>query len=154
MRIRLRELGDEELPAYLDEARRFYAADMVAHGRMSAEHAREKSRRDHASLFPGGKRQAGHHVCAIEVAESGEQVGRMMYALRDRGVLFLYQVELDPDARGQGYGREAMGLLEEEGRRLGATRIELNVFGDNDVARGLYRSLGFAEQAVYMLKEL
>ena len=47
-----------------------------------------------------------------------------------------------------------MLLLEDEARSLGLTRISLNVFGGNEVARSLYRSLGYAEKAVAMSKEL
>jgi len=32
--------------------------------------------------------------------------------------------------------------------------MELNVFGGNDVARGLYRSLGYVERAVLMGKDI
>jgi ribosomal protein S18 acetylase RimI-like enzyme len=32
--------------------------------------------------------------------------------------------------------------------------VTLNVFGDNGVARGLYTSLGYREQAVFMRKDL
>ncbi len=152
--LRLRDLTDEELPRFLEEGGRFYARDLEQHGGFSAERAREKSRADHAKLFPGGRRQPGHRVCAIEDAESGERVGRMWFAERDDGTVFLYQVEIEEALRGHGHGREAMRLLEEEARALGAARIELNVFGGNDVARGLYRSLGYAEQAVYMGKRL
>ena len=47
-----------------------------------------------------------------------------------------------------------MLALEDEVRAHGLDRIELNVFGGNEVARGLYRSLGYAESAVYMVKRL
>jgi hypothetical protein len=33
-------------------------------------------------------------------------------------------------------------------------RVDLNVFGGNEVARALYRSLGYEEIAVYMRKGL
>lgn len=56
--------------------------------------------------------------------------------------------------RGRGYGREAMTLAEVEARRLGLDRVGLNVFGGNEVARGLYRSLGYAENAVFMTKQV
>ena len=45
-------------------------------------------------------------------------------------------------------------LFEAEVRARGLPRIELNVFGGNAVARGLYRSLGYDEVAVVMEKEL
>jgi RimJ/RimL family protein N-acetyltransferase len=152
--VRLRELTDEELPEFLVAADAFYVRDLVEHAGMTEERAREKSRRDQGALAPGGQRQPGHYICAIEDAESGEQIGRMWYRERDDGVVFLYQIDLAPSARGRGLGREAMQLLEERARELGARTVELNVFGGNEVARGLYRSLGYAEQAVYMGKEL
>jgi ribosomal protein S18 acetylase RimI-like enzyme len=47
-----------------------------------------------------------------------------------------------------------MRLAEDEARGRGIDRIELNVFGGNDVARGLYRSLGYVETAAQMRKDL
>jgi ribosomal protein S18 acetylase RimI-like enzyme len=47
-----------------------------------------------------------------------------------------------------------MELFEAEARREGFTRIELNVWGGNERARSLYRTLGYAELAVQMGKPL
>jgi ribosomal protein S18 acetylase RimI-like enzyme len=47
-----------------------------------------------------------------------------------------------------------MLLAEDEARRRGLTRIELNVFGGNEVARNLYRSLGYVETSAQMAKDL
>jgi ribosomal protein S18 acetylase RimI-like enzyme len=47
-----------------------------------------------------------------------------------------------------------MLLAEELARSHGATTIGLNVFGQNHIARGLYTSLGYREQAVQMRKPL
>jgi len=47
-----------------------------------------------------------------------------------------------------------MVFAEEEARLRGLDRIALNVFGGNDVARNLYRSLGYVENAVAMSKRL
>ena len=38
--------------------------------------------------------------------------------------------------------------------REASGRMELNVFGGNDVARSLYRSLGYVERAVSMGKDI
>jgi ribosomal protein S18 acetylase RimI-like enzyme len=45
-----------------------------------------------------------------------------------------------------------MVFAEEEARRRGLTRIALHVGARNDVARNLYRSLGFEENDVAMSK--
>ena len=47
-----------------------------------------------------------------------------------------------------------MALVEDEARARGHRRLVLNVFGGNDVARGLYRSVGFRETALTMTKDL
>jgi ribosomal protein S18 acetylase RimI-like enzyme len=47
-----------------------------------------------------------------------------------------------------------MLLAEDEARARGLGRVELNVFGGNEVARDLYRSLGYRESAVQMAKDL
>ena len=47
-----------------------------------------------------------------------------------------------------------MRLFEEEARRRGLSRTNLTVLGGNEVARSLYRSLGYVERAVFMSKDL
>jgi ribosomal protein S18 acetylase RimI-like enzyme len=47
-----------------------------------------------------------------------------------------------------------MLLAESEARARGPALVGLNVFGGNEVARGLYRSLGYDEVAVMMRKDV
>jgi len=61
---------------------------------------------------------------------------------------------VQPEFRGHGYGRAALLLLEPLARELGYDAIRLHVFGDNEVARRLYRSTGYTETDVSMLKRL
>ena len=68
--------------------------------------------------------------------------------------VFVYDVEIDERHRGRGLGRAAMLKAEEQAHARGIGRMELNVFGGNDVARGLYRSLGYVERAVSMGKDV
>jgi ribosomal protein S18 acetylase RimI-like enzyme len=68
--------------------------------------------------------------------------------------VWVWSVALDEEHRGRGLGRAAMLLAEEEARRRGAAEIGLNVFGFNDVALGLYRSLGYETTSVQMRKIL
>ena len=52
-------------------------------------------------------------------------------------------IAVDPQLRGQGYGRKLMDRLVSEARNLGASEIFLEVRADNSVAQGLYASMGF-----------
>ncbi len=152
MRVHLRELRDDELPGWLEAARGFYVSDLERHTGMTHVEAEEKARRDHEALFPDGKRAEGQHLFTIE-NERGDAIGRLFYAARPTGV-WLYEIELEARFRGRGLGREAMLAFEEHARELGAEKVTLNVWSGNEVARSLYRSLGYVEESVHMGKRL
>jgi GNAT superfamily N-acetyltransferase len=149
----VRPMTDEELAAWLPRMRKAYADDMVQNAGADFERARAKAEADVERLFPDGVRSAEQLVYAIE--SDGEYVGELWLAEQDapfRRVLWIYDVHVDDTHRGQGHGRAAMLFAEDEARRLGLPSVALNVFGGNEVARGLYRSLGYVEEAVYMTK--
>jgi ribosomal protein S18 acetylase RimI-like enzyme len=152
--IRLRPLGDDEFGRYLGALRAEYARGLVEEAGMSAKAAEEKSRADHASLFPDGIRQQHQRISAVEDAATGEPVGRVFWAPRGENRAYVYDLFVEERFRGKGLGRKALELVEEEARADGLTGIDLNVWGGNDVARALYRSAGYSERAVAMSKEL
>ncbi len=94
--------------------------------------------------------------CWVEKGETNERIGRVWLGKREAGqpVGVLYDIEIGSAFRGRGLGRQLMLLIEEEARRRGFTEIRLNVFGGNEIARSLYRSLGYAEFAIAMRKRL
>jgi ribosomal protein S18 acetylase RimI-like enzyme len=65
---------------------------------------------------------------------------------------WIYDIEVVPDQRGHGYGRALLGAAEGEAQRHGGDSIGLNVFGGNNVARGLYESSGYQVSAIQMRK--
>lgn len=155
MSTTLRPMREDEFPAYLERTKEQYAADLVENAGFAEDAARQKSESDFATLFADGFATEGIFLRIVE--QDGTRVGHVLFAERERHGrrgAFLYEVWVDADLRGRGLGRRAMELLEEEVRALGLPRIELNVFGGNAVARGLYRSLGYEERAVFMEREL
>jgi ribosomal protein S18 acetylase RimI-like enzyme len=159
MDLRLRPLRDDELPDFIERGKREYTRTLVDEAGLPPERAAAKTESDYASLFPAGARQPNQRISVLEDADSGETVGQLFWAERqppDGGGprCYLYDIEIDERFRGRGLGRRAMQLLEEEARTVGLPGIDLNVWGGNDVARSLYRSLGFIERGVFMSKEL
>jgi ribosomal protein S18 acetylase RimI-like enzyme len=157
--LRLRPLRDEEFPEFLEFLRREYVRGMVEDAGMSREAAEQKAISDHASAFPGGKRQAQHRIYLIEAAETDERVGHVFWAPRqppgsETMRAYLYELFIAERFRRQGLGRQAMELFEAQARDEGLPAVDLNVWGGNEPARALYRSLGYAERAVLMSKEL
>jgi ribosomal protein S18 acetylase RimI-like enzyme len=156
MPVRLRPLREDELPDFIERGRANYARDMVAQAGLTEEQAEKKAESDWARLLPNGEVPQGHHLFAVEEDETGERVGHLWLAERSSDfegtAAFVYSIEIYEPFRGRGYGREAMLLGEENVRSLGLSAIALNVFGGNEVARSLYRSLGYVETAVFMRK--
>ena len=158
MDVRLRPLRDDEFDAYVEHGKVWYARDLAENGGAPPELAKKKAEEDWALLLPDRLTSPGHHIFAVEEVATGDRVGDAWLAERDTQfegkVAFVYSIEIAERFRGRSFGRQAMLLLEDEARAFGLTRISLNVFGGNEVARSLYRSLGYAEKAVAMSKEL
>jgi ribosomal protein S18 acetylase RimI-like enzyme len=153
--VSLRPITAAEFPAFVTASKAGYAEGIEIHGGQTHAAALQKAEADFPAVLPLGLDTPGHLIFIVEA--NGAPVGRLWLAERQmagRRVLYVYDVSIHPEHQGHGYGRAAMRLAEEEARRRGIDRIELNVFGGNDVARGLYRSLGYVETAAQMRKDL
>ena len=149
--ITLRPLRDDEYDAWDAAHRAEYERGLVEHVGMPRAQAQAKVERDVSHVLPDRLATAGTHIWAVE--DDGRVVGTVFVGIRDGGS-WLYDITIAEPERGKGYGRAAMTALEDEVRALGHTTIGLNVWGNNEVARGLYRSLGWAEESVHMRKRL
>lgn len=153
----LHELAGDELARYIVHLEESYAQDMHTLGGVPEQEARAHARTSTLQLFPDGVPAEGN-VLWRAVDGDGEPVGILWLAHRERGTAqehaWIYDIEVEPSRRGQGWGRLLMQRAEEIAREWGLTSLRLNVFGDNEVARNLYRSQGFREQNVIMSKAL
>lgn len=155
MSIRLRPLLPEEYIAFIEQGERDYVEQMTRFGGMERPAAEAKAIRDVALTLPQGLDTPGHWMFLIEV--DGSPIGALWFAERvmdGRTTAYLYSIEIDESQRGHGYGRDAMLAFEQEAAKRGLHHVTLNVFGGNDVARRLYRSLGYGEDSVQMTKQL
>lgn len=153
--VRLRPITTDEFPAFVTASKAGYAEGIELHGGQTRKAARQKAEADFPAVLPMGLETPGHHIFIVEA--DGAAVGRMWLAEREmagRRIMYVYDVTIETEHQGRGYGRAAMELAEAEARSRGIGRIELNVFGGNDVARGLYRSLGYVETSAQMAKVL
>ncbi len=150
-------MRDDEYGPYLDVLRASYIEDMVASGTMTQAGAEAKADADIEEQLSEGVRTPDTYLYVVE-DETEAPVGYAWMAARPDQVggqvAFLFDVWIHEDERGRGLGRAAMLSLEDEARALGLDRMRLNVFGHNEPARRLYRSLGYAELSVLMGKVL
>jgi ribosomal protein S18 acetylase RimI-like enzyme len=145
----------DEFEAFAEHGRAGYVQQMVEFSGMEPSAALAKAERDYALTLPNGLATPGHWLFVVE--HDRRRVGVLWFAERvldGRTVAYLYEIEIDEAERGHGYGRAAMEAYEREAARRGLFELELNVFGGNDVARALYRSLGWRETAVHMVKRV
>ena len=154
MTLTLRPMTEEEFGPWYEELNGDYERELIDFAGMPPDAARRKAKADHDSLLGDrGLETEGHLVSVLE--DEGARVGDLWLAEQERGggrFLWIYYIRVDAERRGQGYGKQAMRLAEEEARRRGLTQIRLNVWGGNEVARSLYRSLGYSEDSVEMSK--
>jgi ribosomal protein S18 acetylase RimI-like enzyme len=154
--VSLRRSTPDEYTAWSVVALEEYIDEIVASGGMSREAAAAKARRENDEILPLGLDTPGQLIFRVEA--DGQPVGWPWLALDkpvpEAGVGFIYDISVDQQLRGRGYGRAAMRLAEEEARRNDLHALALNVFGHNTVARALYASLGYRETSVQMRKAL
>jgi ribosomal protein S18 acetylase RimI-like enzyme len=133
-----------------------FAADMVRLGGWPAAEAEARATAQFKQILPAGRETPGHQFRSI-VAEGGKMVGHLWFGPHQGGGpsdAFIWDIAIVAESRGHGYGRAALEALEPIVRGLGYESIGLHVFGDNEVARHLYRSVGYVETEVSMQKRL
>jgi len=141
----------EHLRSWLDED---YAQDVAKAMGISIEEGRASAQKQLGELLPAGLSSEGHHFWKI-MTPDGAALGDLWVQIGPgKGRAFIYFIGINEAFRGKGYGRAAMQALEAEVRPLGATRIDLSVFGDNASAIHLYQSLGYQIQAMGMRKPI
>ena len=160
-RVRMRPMLEPEFQLYLDASLEEYAVFVARNHAISLEAARARAAASTAEMLPDGLASPGHRfwVAELEGGElgAGEHVGELWLGFRridDVDVVWVYDVRVDEDLRGRGYGRQIMEAADGLAREMGGERLGLNVFGDNPVARGLYESVGYVEISRQMRKDI
>ncbi|MBB5873740.1 ribosomal protein S18 acetylase RimI-like enzyme [Allocatelliglobosispora scoriae] len=137
-----RPMTDAEFTGWRAEQVEAYAVEKAEAGLGTIEESRAQSAAEFDELLPGGVATAGHALRCVEVG--GEVVGTVWighgYAPE---MSWVYGVEVAEAHRGRGYGRAAMLLGEQTTLEGGNSWLGLNVFGPNERALSLYRSLSY-----------
>ena len=154
--FRLEAMDEVAYSAWRDASQRNYASEKVKAGNWKAEEAEALSQEAFDKLLPEGRKTAGHEIRSM-VNDAGEKVGHAWFTIEDREqgrVVFIYDIEVYEAHRRRGYARLALAEIDEYARQQGCIGVMLHVFGYNEAARELYRSAGYLETNVIMLKPL
>jgi ribosomal protein S18 acetylase RimI-like enzyme len=147
-------MTDGEFESYSRSSTADYALEVARNTGISEADALAQAERTTAEALPDGVRTTGQRLMVAE-DEGGGRIGHLWLAHKpESSMVFIYDIEVEAPLRGQGYGRRLLELVDDEARAMGATKVELNVFADNAVARHLYESAGYREMRRQMVKHL
>ena len=151
--VTLHPMTGNELAAFREVQLDGYVAQRVEFGGEDLEVATLIATQQHARFFPDGAPAEGHHLFTARDAD-GAPIGVLWLHRPSERTVWIYDIEIDRAFRGRGLGRALMLEAHSWAEAQGATAVELNVFGGNAVARGLYTSLGYTENSVHMTRTL
>jgi ribosomal protein S18 acetylase RimI-like enzyme len=145
-----------EFDGYLGWVVPDYARELERNGKAAGDAAMVASRASFDGVLPHGVATDGQTLLVAEDPEDGDRVGLLWFgpSTDDAAAAWIYDITVDEDRRGQGWGRAIMRAFEDEALARGYRRAGLNVYGDNLVARRLYESLGYLETARQLYKDL
>jgi ribosomal protein S18 acetylase RimI-like enzyme len=152
--LTLKHKSQESLEAWLPGMWADYLQHRLDAG-SSLEESQQNVERLQKILFHENTPAPGQHV--MDVFDGDSIVGTLWLSQQQEGTSsewFVYDVVVDEPFRGRGYGRSTMQAAETFVEERGGTRLGLNVFGNNVVARSLYESMDYMTVSINMAKEL
>ncbi|WP_327065737.1 GNAT family N-acetyltransferase [Kitasatospora sp. NBC_01302] len=155
--LTIRPIGPAEYPDWLAATQAEFQAQLRGAG-FSADQAVQRCAAEHTRLLLQGHATPGVALRRLLLDE--RPLGSLWLAL-DNGRLsdgsplaWVMTIEVAPEERGKGYGRELLLAAERECLAAGVRDLGLNVYADNTVALGLYASLGYRTAGRVLTKTL
>jgi ribosomal protein S18 acetylase RimI-like enzyme len=148
-------MTDAEFTSFRARAVHDYAVEKVAAGEWAQERASLLAEQQTDALLPDGKLTDGMFIVMADADEIGP-VGYAWLALKGPEVssAWIYDIAIDEEHRGKGYGRALLNGLEQVAREHNLDSIALNVSAGNDYARRLYERAGYEPTSIHMSKRL
>lgn len=145
-------MNAEEFQQYLSTAIENYASEHVEAGDWEKSGAISKARNEYEKLLPMDEKTDNHYLYSIYTQD--KVVGMIWFSKISNDKGFIYDINILNKFQGKGYGKEAMKLIEIEGKKFGIKKIRLHVFGHNQTAFKLYEKIGYQTTNVMMEKNI
>ncbi len=155
--VKFVEMNDKEFKDYLDSEIQSYANDKIKVGNYPPESGLEEARKEFENYLPDGRFTKGQHLFSVIDDCNGEKVGMIWFAtnmVEAPNGAFVYDIRIDDEFQGRGYGTATLLLLETKVKEFGKEKILLHVFAHNVGARKLYEKLGYVTTNIMMAKDL
>jgi ribosomal protein S18 acetylase RimI-like enzyme len=152
--IQVRPVTEAEFQRWKNASLENYAGEKEKEG-LTHEDARAEAESSFQRHLGQGKDTPNHHIYSVTL--DGAVIGTLWWGTQKQGtklVAWIYDIVLDPSQRGRGLGRQVMEWAQADVKAKGFEKLGLHVFGHNQVAQKLYRSLGFETTNLIMYKKL
>lgn len=156
-KVGLELMTEEEFVGYRARSVVEFAEDKVKAGSWKEEEALELSEETYRKYLPDGIHSKEQYLYVVHQEGQQASVGYVWLNVSDTPAgmrAFLYDIIIEEEYRGQGFGQATMKALDETARALGATTIGLHVFGHNQTALHVYQKSGYAVTDYKMAKNL
>jgi ribosomal protein S18 acetylase RimI-like enzyme len=154
--LTVRPMTEPEFTEWRRAAIEGYAALQVENRVWSAENAIDRATDETDKGLPQGLRTPDHILLTGE--DDGVPVGSLWITLasprQSPGAAFLYEIRIEDQYQGKGYGRKLLAAAEDTARANGRTSLVLSVHGTNTRAIRLYETSGYAVITQQMGKSL
>jgi GNAT superfamily N-acetyltransferase len=153
--VQLRPLTTDEYATYRAHSVPLYAADLVRARGMSPEAALQESEKTFEKTLDEAAAPDRTWLMRV-LTDEDEPAGWLWLGPHPHreDAVFVYDIEIHESHQGRGLGRATMLAAENLARAAGLHQMALNVFGWNERAEALYRSLGYVTAATQMTKPL
>ena len=158
--VQLNPMTEQEYEEFMVLSMKDQAEGQVQDGEWSAEKAQGNIEKLRSEFLPGEMTTPNHFFFTIVELASGSNVGGLWYLMvKEAGKrqFYVLDIQIYDGYRRNGYGSQAFQAMEEKGREMGITKINLHVFKQNHSARAMYEKLGyvgFAGSDTNMYKDL
>ena len=155
--IQLMPMTEGEFQSYYKHLIANYAKENVRSGRWTAEEANEQATKEIQALLTDGVATQDQFLYILKDSNTQAAVGIIWYAMQSLAghkSAFIYDINIYPNFRRQGYATKALQALEDQVRSTGVREIRLHVFGHNEGAQELYKKIGYVTTNVMMAKTL
>lgn len=145
---------EEEFIQYWNYSVNSWKNNMIQAGLIDESVTFKEAEEQIRKFVPKGLKTPNHYF--MHIVYEGRKVGNFWLEIRRRGAVeaYLWDLLVNEDQRGKGHGTAAMMKIHQFSQERGATKISLNVFSYNRVARNLYEKVGYHDAAITMVKYL
>ncbi len=140
-------MNSHEYEKYIKESLQEFKRQLLITGDRTEQEVEENTRKQIEDILPDGIKTKGHYFFNVMDGKTNEKIGNLWLAVKngDDGLptVFIYDIIVNADYRGKGYGEKTLLEVEEFAREYKAKKVFLHVFAHNLIAFELYKKIGY-----------